>query len=472
MEALIHKIEDDSPAAHVGLRAGDRMVAVSGRDDLRDMFDWQLATMGEPQVGVLIQRGDKDHSFEVFLEEDPMFQDFGIVFQSPLFGPIKTCNNACPFCFIDQQPDGLRPSLYVKDDDWRLSYFSNTYITLTNLTDDDRQRIAQIRPGPLYVSVHCTVPDIRIQMLKNPKFAGKILEELRWLKSLGIPVHAQVVVCPGINDGDALSQTLEDLYQLREGYSDTDDIDEEMGGVESVAVIPVGLTQHRGKLDELSPVDKACAQAVIERVETFRNDTEDDDDDFVFLSDEFYHKAGQPLPSYEAYGEFPQLDDGVGTARMLIEDFYSLEAKLPESIDTAATHLILTGKLAAMTLQPIVQRLNEVKGLYVDLSAVDSDFWGEAIGVAGLVTGQDILGHLKGQDLSRYQSAIIPSVMLKEDTDLFLDGHTVNELSQALGVGFQVIDNPYSARELLEKLELIDVVPSACSIAPALDSLE
>lgn len=441
MDMIVHSVRPQSPVAQSGILAGDRIIQLNGRHDLEDMFDLQFMALTSDALSGELERDGQRQSFTIPIIEG---EELGWVFTSPIFTPIKTCNNACPFCFIDQQPSGLRPSLYVKDDDWRLSYFSQTYITLTNLTERDRQRMSQIRPGPLYVSVHSTVPDIRIKMLKNPKFAGKIMDELRWLAELGIPFHCQVVVCPGINDTEAsMIQTLNDLWALAPEAL-------------SVAVIPVGLTQYREGLDTLSPIEKESAQRIIGYVEKFLGENPDaKDSDFVFLSDEFYHKAGLPLPQYEEYGEFEVLEDGVGTARMLIESFYELEASLPVTIPQAQKILIATGKLAAMTLDPIVRRLNEIDGLYVDCVSVDSQFWGQKVDVAGLITGQDMLDALSQQPIDGYDKVLVPSVMLKEDTDMFLDGKTLSELEEKLGVPFVVVTDPYRAKCLLDLLGLL-----------------
>jgi putative radical SAM enzyme (TIGR03279 family) len=432
MKATVASVAAGSLAKAVGISPGDEVLAVNGNTTLEDMFDYQFEVSGSEYLELHVRHNDG--SEEIYELEKDSEEDPGLVFTSPVFTPIRTCNNACPFCFIDQQPEGLRSSLYVKDDDYRLSYFANTYITLTNLTPRDRERITRLRPGPLYVSVHSTVPEVRVELLKNPK-AGQIMQELSWLKSLEVPFHCQVVVCPGINDGEYLRQTLADLYTLRPECL-------------SVAVVPVGLTRFRENLPGLTPVDRQSAANVIGIVEAFRAGHADARD-FVFLSDEFYFKAGLSLPSYNEYGDFPQLDDGVGTARMLLEDFYALEGQLPQSIAEPFNILLLTGRLGAMILQPIAARLNAIDGLYVDVMAVQSQFWGDSVDVAGLVTGADIMGTLASVDLSGYRMAIIPSVMLKQSTDAFLDGKTVAEIAATLRLPFQVVQDPYSARELI-----------------------
>lgn len=432
MKAIIASIIPDSLAEAVGLQPGDALLAVNGSNALEDMFDYQFEVSDSEYIELQVRH--TDGSEEIYeLEKEPD-EDLGIVFTSPVFTPIRTCNNACPFCFIDQQPDGLRASLYVKDDDYRLSYFANTYITLTNLTSRDRERIARLRPGPLYISVHSTVPEVRVQLLKNAK-AGNVMDELRWLKSLEVPYHCQMVICPGINDGKHLKQSLEDLVTLRPEAL-------------SVAVVPVGLTQYRGHLSELNAVDAACAKAVIETVDAFKV-KHPEAKDFVFLSDEFYFKAGLNLPAYDEYGDFPQLDDGVGTARMLLSDFFALEGTLPAKLNEKTNVLLLTGKLGAMILQPMATRLNAIEGLYVDVVSVQSEFWGDSVDVAGLVTGADILATLSKMEIPGYQAALIPSVMLKQSTDAFLDGKTVAELSDKLHLPFKIIQDSYSAQELV-----------------------
>jgi putative radical SAM enzyme (TIGR03279 family) len=435
MKAIVASIATGSPAETLGMQPGDAVLAVNSLQNLEDMLDYQFEVSGSEYLELQVRH--TNGSEEIYeIEKDPD-EDLGIVFTSPIFTPIRTCNNACPFCFIDQQPAGLRPSLYVKDDDYRLSYFANTYITLTNLTPRDRERIARLRPGPFYVSVHSTVPEVRRQALKNPK-GGNIMEELGWLKSLEVPYHCQLVICPGLTDGDSLRQSLQDLATLRPEAL-------------SVAVVPVGLTQYREQLSDLTPVDQQSAEGVIAIVEEFKAQ-HTDAGDFVFLSDEFYFKAGRPLPNYQEYGDFPQLDDGVGTARMLTEGFFALEKDLPASVREPYNLLVLTGKLGAMILQPIASRLNQIEGLYVDLLAIQSKFWGESVDVAGLVTGEDIVTQLSQMDLSGYRAAIIPSVMLKESTEDFLDDKSVSEVSQTLNLPFYVISDSYNAKELVDRV--------------------
>jgi putative radical SAM enzyme (TIGR03279 family) len=434
MDIRVKSTIKGSIAAEIGISAGDRILSVNGRSDLEDLFDYEFEVMSETEISLeVLHANGTTQIYELEIEPG---DDLGIQFESPIFTPIKTCNNACPFCFIDQQPEGLRASLYVKDDDYRLSYFCNTYITLTNLTQHDRERISRIRPGPLYVSVHSTVPEIRQILLKNKK-AGDIMKELRWLADLEIPFHAQLVICPEINDRESLEQSLQDLSTLRPHCL-------------SVAIVPLGLTTYRNQLPELTPVSKAHAEGVLDRLQTFVKET--GLKDFAFASDEFYVLSERPMPRYNEYGDFPQLDDGVGTAKLLTHEFFDLEKTLPESVIPPRNHLILTGELGGMILQPVVQRLNRIEGLFLDLLPIQNRFWGDAVTVAGLITGQDIMDSLKSHDLSGYQSVLIPETMLKSGENLFLDGYTVAELEAHLGCKIQVVTNPSRAQSLLDTL--------------------
>lgn len=449
MEARIKRIQPDSIAEELGLVPGDVITAINGNRDCQDLFDYELLTSAEwVELEVKHVTDDPENQLEIIeIEKDP-WDELGIEFESPLFTPIRTCNNACPFCFIDQQPAGLRPSLYVKDDDYRLSYFFNTYITLTNLTPRDRERIEQFKPGPLYVSVHSTVPEVREILLKNKK-AGTIMQELEWLASLDIPFHCQVVVCPGINDQESLTQTLNDLATLRPQC-------------QSVAVVPVGLTQWREQLPELQPVTENIAQSVIDRIDAFKEQTQIDQ--WVYPSDEFYIRAKAHMPKYDSYGDFPQLDDGVGSARLLVQEFFELESTLPATVEPARNEMIITGELGQLCLQPIVQRLNQIPGLYIDCVAVKNEFWGDAVTVTGLITGQDIKNTLASMDLSGYHRLLIPETMLKSGQPIFLDGVSVADLEAQFDCTIQVVADATRAQSLLDVLFDCDV-ESECSVS-------
>lgn len=434
MDARVKSILKKSLADRLGILPGDSLLAVNGNSQLEDLFDYRFEVAGETCITLEIQRPNGTTallSAEKEGDEDP-----GIEFESPIFTPLKTCNNACPFCFIDQQPEGLRESLYVKDDDYRLSCFCSTYVTLTNLTRHDRERIARIRPGPLYISVHSTLPEIRERMLQNRK-AGRIMKELRWLASLGIPFHTQLVICPGMNDGDSLIRTLQDLASLQPHCM-------------SVAVVPIGLTSHRKYLPSLRPVDKEAAQDVIARIRRFEQ--ENQAKGFAFASDEFYVRADCPIPAYEAYGDFPQLEDGVGAACLLSQEFIDLEHTLPAEVAPARRYVILTGELGAEVIRPIAERLNRIEGLFLEVVVIENRFWGDAVTVAGLITGQDVQKTLESQNLSGYESILIPETMLKPEEQTFLDDYPLAKLEQKLGCRIHVVSQPSRAHSLLDAL--------------------
>lgn len=432
MKVEVKKILENSPLARYGkIGAGDFIISINGNDALSDLFDYQFEIASETTIILEVLHADgivATHRINKKAEEDP-----GILFASPLFTPIKTCNNSCLFCFIDQQPSGLRESLYVKDDDYRLSYFCGTYITLTNLSSNDRKRMALIRPGPLYVSVHSTVAEIREQLMGNKK-ARHIMKDLKWLAGLDIPFHAQLVICPGINDADSLTQSLNDLASLRPWCL-------------SIAVVPLGLTDYRQTLSSLKPVDRLVAMDVIKRIGNFEKIT--GIQSFVFASDEFYMLAGEKLPSYDSYGDFPQLEDGVGTICTLQYEFNNLKDTLPERINPDLKYLVVTGKFGECVLKPVIQILNKIDGLYVELIAIENRFWGQSVTVSGLITGQDIINQLSCNNLDQYNAVLIPETMLKQGEHVFLDDYTVEELEQQLNCKIKIVNKPDRAESLI-----------------------
>ena len=350
----------------------------------------------------------------------------GIVFESAVFDRIKPCLNHCIFCFVDQQPKGLRDTLYIKDDDYRLSYLQGTYITLTNFNDVDRERIKRMHLGPFYVSVHTTNPDLRVKMLRNPN-AGKCLDNLKWFRANGIPFHAQIVLCPGINDGAELERTLSDLAKLK-------------NTVLSVAIVPVGLTQFRPD-GELRRVDKKCAQETIKIASKFKR---------VCCSDEFFLLAGEPIPPSKYYGNFCQLDDGVGALRMTLDDFYT--HKLPESVSKPFKLVFACSYAAKDMLYEAAQVLNKIKNLTVEVHPVKSNYWGQDITVAGLITTDDLVRTVKDVDCD---IVVIPSVMLRPYSEDFLDGKNLDYVKEQSNKNFFVQKNIYSLKEVVDYISAI-----------------
>ncbi|MDD1415810.1 TIGR03279 family radical SAM protein, partial [Dolichospermum sp. ST_con] len=344
--AKITKVLPDSIAAEIGFAAGDAIVAINGTKP-RDLIDYQFLCADEILELEVLDTTGKTHHIEIEKDDD---EDLGLEFDTALFDGLIQCNNRCPFCFIDQQPPGKRNSLYLKDDDYRLSFLYGSYLTLTNLTAKEWQRIEQMRLSPLYVSVHSTEADVRIRLLKNNR-GGEILSQIKWFQERRLQIHAQVVVCPGINDGEHLEKTLRDLTSFHAG---------ELPTVASVAVVPVGLTRFRPQEDELIPVTKAKAQEVISQVkllcQQFRKKFGSSG---VWLADEWFLIAGEELPTEAEYEEYPQIDNGVGSIRLFIKQFTEIARELlPTKIKNHRRLTWVVGNAVETAFQPLVQQLN------------------------------------------------------------------------------------------------------------------
>ncbi len=418
MPAIVSSVVKGSIAEELEIQAGDEIVSIDDTKML-DMIDYNFLCKSDL---LTIEIKKNDGEIEVIELEKDYDEGLGIVFESAVFDRIKPCLNHCIFCFVDQQPKGLRDTLYVKDDDYRLSYLQGTYITLTNLTDKDRDRIKRMHLGPFYVSVHTTNPDLRVKMLRNPN-AGKALENLQWFRKNKIPFHAQIVLCPGINDGKELERTLTDLAKLK-------------NTVLSVAIVPVGITQFRE--ESLKQVDKKCAEQVLDIASKFKR---------VCCSDEFFLLAERDIPPAKYYGNFNQLDDGVGSLRMLLEDFKSRE--LPKSISKPLKISFATGVAAIYAIERIAKKLNKIKNLKVSVNPVKSNYWGKDITVSGLITTDDLIRTVKDIDVDL---VVIPSVMLKPYSETFLDGKTLSYVKEQTGKEFFVIKEIYSTKELIDYL--------------------
>ena len=352
------------------------------------------------------------------------------LFFSAVFDKIKLCANNCIFCFVNQQPEGMRDTLYVKDDDYRLSYLQGTYVTLTNLTKADRERIERDRLGPLYVSVHTTNPELRQKMLNN-KMAGKIMDNLCWLKDIDIPVHAQIVLCPTYNDDKELERTLNDLATIDEILL-------------SIAVVPVGITQFRET--PLVRVDRNVALRTIEIIDKFN---EKIGRQVACASDEFFLIAEKTVPSREYYGDFAQLEDGVGSLRMVLDDFENRKKSLPKSIKTPKTFHFITSVAAGTIFKDITAYLSTIENLEVKMEIIKSEFWGKDVNVTGLIVAQDIIKQLKHKK-DEIKTLIIPTIMLKPLTESFLDDLTISDLKRELDCDVLVVEDIYSTKDLIK----------------------
>ena len=416
------RVDAGSLAARIGLRPGDEVLEVNG-SALADVIDFQfrMAWFGERMT-----LRTRARTFEFVREE---WEGIGTEFE-----PIEplVCDNDCVFCFVHQNPGNTRRSLRIKDEDYRLSFLFGNYLTLTNVGEAELGRIIDQRLSPLYISVHATEPELRRRMLGNDAYNG-LDEKLDRLAAAGIQLHCQVVLCPGWNDGAHLERTVRDL----EGRYPS---------VQSVAVVPVGLTDHRQNLPEIEPVTPAYAGRTIRAVTAIqRRYTEKWDTPFVFLGDEFYILADEPVPASDHYRAFPQIENGVGMVRTFVDEFDAGAEALADEIRTKPLHgVVATGRLFHPYLAACVGRL----GLDLDTVSVPNRFWGSGIHVAGLLTGSDFVDALRGR--VRGDFLVLPSESMIGDEGLFLDDMKLADVEQAIGI--RTVRSGYSAREFLETL--------------------
>lgn len=401
-----------------GLLPGDALRSINGEAVL-DQVDYQyLIDTAHAALELERPNGEVYHADIHKAPEEPL----GLTFDQDLMRHPKQCANDCVFCFVSQLPRGLRPSLYVKDDDWRLSLMTGNYITLTNLPEREIDRIIARHATPLYISVHTTDPALRVRMMHN-KRAGNILPLLQRFAEAGLSFHCQIVSCPGLNDGPALDRTLAELSALAPHAL-------------SVAVVPVGLTRHREGLTPLHPYTPEAAMALLSQIHAWQEKllpklrTR-----FVFAADELYLKANLPVPPAEAYEDYPQIENGVGLVRQL-EDGFRAARRLLEPEDIRPGKLLLaTGQSATPILRNLVREAN-LPGVTVDIQPITNHFFGETITVAGLVTGQDLITQLRGKDAD---ALLLPAVMLRTGEDVFLDGTPLAEVSEALGLPVRMV---------------------------------
>lgn len=424
MSAVISEVLKNSIAQELEFEKGDKIISVNNTK-MQDMIDYRFLINSE---NIEIEVEKKNGETEIYEIEKDFDEDLGIVFESAVFDRIKPCTNHCVFCFVDQQPKGLRETLYIKDDDYRLSFLQGTYVTLTNLTEKDKVRIEQLHLGPLYVSVHTTNPELRAKMLNNPK-AKNILNDLDWLKKSDIPVHLQIVLCPGYNDGEELEKTFRDFEKFR-------------SIIQSVAVVPVGITKFHK--NNLAQVTKDIAVHTIETVENFNKKMKQH---LAQASDEFFIKADMEIPPRKYYGQFAQIEDGVGAIRLLIDDFEKRKKKLPKTIEQKKQFCFATSKCASGVIAEITEELNKIKNLTCYIEILENKFFGADVTVAGLITGNDFIAQLEGKG---YKNIIIPSVMLRAYSNDFLDNVTVKEAEKKLKAKIFVINDFYSAAEIVK----------------------
>ena len=432
--AIIDSIDSDSIAAEIGFESGDAIISINGIQP-RDLIDYQILISEEILEISVLDKNKKIHNITIEKDQD---LNLGINFKDALFDSLKECNNKCPFCFIDQQPPGKRTSLYLKDDDYRMSFLYGSYLTLTNLKQEDWDRIAIQKLSPLFVSVHATHADVRERLLINKK-AREILNQISWFEKNAIQIHAQIVICPYINDENILKQSIYDLSYFYKRTQKT---------VLSVAIVPVGLTKFRPKEDGLVAINREYALQMIDQVETIQIEMQKKiGTRFCWLSDEWYLIAGKDLPQYKTYEDMPQESNGVGTIRSFLNMLDIETRSLPIRIKEERTVSWVVGKLVYEALIPTKNKLNEIIGLNINLYGLPSIYWGQEQVVTGLLTGEDLIIGLKDKDLG--EAIFIPSMMLKINTDLFLDDKNISEVEKALATEIHVVDD---ANDIIKNL--------------------
>ncbi len=421
MAVEIKSVIKNSPVSRSDIKSGDILVSVNGHE-IADVLDYMYYS-AEIHTELVIERNGIQHKFSITKSE---YDDLGLEFETFLMDKKQSCCNKCIFCFIDQMPPNMRETLYFKDDDARLSFLQGNYVTLTNLNQKDIDRIIQMKLS-INVSVHTTNPELRCMMMNN-RFAGEKLDYLRQFAEAGISMNCQIVLCPGINDGKELERTLTDLGNL-------------MPNIQSVAVVPVGLTKYREGLYPLSLFDKKGAIETLDLIEKFQNKFfQEYGTRLVFAADEFYITAERELPSEEDYEDYCQYENGVGMMRSLINEFDSAFDNAEDDEIKECHTSIATGALAYKYISKLIEKTEEKwHNISCKVYKIRNDFFGETITVTGLITGQDLIAQLKNQPLG--DVLLLTSNMIKRDSDLFLDDCTISEVEKALNVKIKIIDN-------------------------------
>ena len=428
---IIKTIEPGSIAEELELEPGDELLRVNG-EIIEDVFDYHFQT-NDTYLELTIRKKDgEEWDLEIEKEYD---EEIGITFENEFMDQYRSCSNNCIFCFIDQMPPGMRPTLYFKDDDSRLSFLQGNYITLTNMSDHDIDRIIRYHLAPINISFQTTNPELRCKMLHN-RFAGNIFPKVQRLYEAGIEMNGQIVLCKGYNDGAELERSISDLSKY-------------LPHLKSVSVVPVGLSKYRDGLAPLEPFTREDAKEVLATIHKWQKKLyEQWGLHFIHAGDEWYLLAGEPIPEEENYDGYIQLENGVGMLRLLLNEFEDAYQKL-QGGNQKGELSIATGKLAYPYLVRMARRMEEkYPEIHIHVYWIRNDFFGERITVSGLVTGQDIVSQLKDRKLG--SRLLIPCSMMKADADVFLDDYTVKELSEALQVRVDIVKS--SGQDLVDSI--------------------
>lgn len=424
---LIKKILPGSIAEEFELAPGDRLISINGHE-IEDIFDYQFYAE-DTYIEILIEKPDGEQwILEVDKEED---EDLGIEFDNGLMDEYRSCHNKCIFCFIDQMPKGMRDTLYFKDDDSRLSFLQGNYVTLTNMSDHDLDRIIQYHLSPINISFQTMNPELRCKMLNN-RFAGEALKKVDRLNEAGIEMNGQIVLCKGVNDGEELAFSIREMMRY-------------IPNLQSVSVVPVGLSKYRDGLFPLEPFTREDAREVLSTIHYYQNESyQKYGNHFIHASDEWYILAGEELPQEENYDGYLQLENGVGMMRLLLNEFEEAVKELQEKISAGALDFssreisMATARLAYPFIRDMAARMMEiVPGLMIHVYEITNDFFGEMITVSGLLTGQDLIAQLTGKELG--EVLYLPQNVLRSGEEVFLDDVTVTEMERALQVKVDII---------------------------------
>ena len=422
-----HKIRTVLPgsiAEELELEPGDVLLAVNDHE-IEDVFDYHYYT-NEEYLTVLVRKPDGEE-WELEIEKE-FEEDLGIEFESSLMDDYRSCRNHCIFCFIDQMPPGMRETLYFKDDDSRLSFLQGNYVTLTNMSDHDIDRIIHYHLGPIHISFQTTNPDLRCKMLHH-RFAGDVFPKIRRLADAGIELNGQIVLCRDINDGAELERSISDMTSY-------------LPALRSVSVVPVGLSKYREGLYPLKPFDAQSAGEVIDLIESWQKKIYPQYGvHFVHASDEWYLLAGRPLPEEERYDGYLQLENGVGMLRLLKEEVGETLAEVKPDGETPKRRVsIATGRLAGPFLKELGKQIETVyQNVTLQIFEIRNDFFGESITVSGLITGQDLIAQLKDQDLG--DELLLPTNMIRSGERVFLDDLTIEDAEEALGIPIRIVES-------------------------------
>lgn len=430
MAVIITDVQKKSAAAKAGIKAGDTLLRI-GDNDIVDVLDYRFY-QNEEKLNVTVSRRGKEKVFKIKKEE---YEELGLCFENYLMDDQRSCKNKCIFCFIDQLPAGMRESLYFKDDDSRLSFLFGNYITLTNLTEHEIERIIKLHISPVNISVHTTNPALRCKMMNN-RFAGDRLGIIKRFDDAGIKMNFQLVLVPGFNDGQELEKSLRDLCAYK--------------NAQCIASVPVGLTKFREGLAEITPFDEQTATSVIKITDKIGDEClKARGERLCYAADEFYLKAGLPLPNHTHYDEFHQLDNGVGMWSLFEKESEQALADYDEA--SLEDFTCVTGVAAYPLIKATVDKAkNKWHNLNCNVYEIKNNFFGHSITVAGLIAGGDIIDQLKGKNLGKV--LLIPSNMLRFERDLFLDDVSVEQLGSALGVEVRITEpDGYSFIEALAK---------------------